>query len=97
MEDINMNKRIQNSSPALPPRRPPYIRRDNQEDDMQPRAFSSVTHAIGTMTETIAYNVTNGMNSANRTLWRLVVLVVAMAFIIGVLLTHMIEDWLSGK
>jgi hypothetical protein len=74
---------------------PVYRARDRKEDAPPVGGASSIACAIGVMTEAIAYNVANGMHSANRTLWRLMLGIGIGAFLLGMLLMRTIDRELS--
>lgn len=59
--------------------------------------LSSISEALGTVTETIAYNVTNGVNSANRTLRSIFIIVAVGAFLLGLLLMRTIDREFLGS
>lgn len=85
MESNNVNNRPVRNRVLVP------IQRPQQRYDPQSETLPSVTRALGELTETLTYKVTNGMNAANRTLWWIVVAFVVLAFLFGMLLMHTIE------
>lgn len=61
-----------------------------------PAGLSSISESLGRITETVAYNVTNGVNSANRTLRSIFIVAVIGAFLLGLLLMRTIDREILG-
>lgn len=82
---------------ARPRRNAIPMERRRYEPQQSTGPLSSISEALGTVTEAIAYNVTNGVNSANRTLRNIFIIVAVGALLLGMLLMRTIDRELLGS